>query len=102
MTLKNEEPNVVTVSIRPGMVDTDMQTELRDKHHSTMDEEDRKKFFDAKKEGKLLRPEQPGNVLARLALDAPSELSGKFLRYVDRQLIRDSHELICAAGMMKR
>ena len=100
MTLKNEERDVVTVSIRPGMVDTDMQTELRDKHHSTMDEEDRNKFFEAKREGKLLRPEQPGNVIAKLALNASLELSGKFLRYVDHRL-RDLRSLTRAAGMRK-
>ena len=57
-----------------------MQTELREKHHLTMDEEDRKKFLSAKTGGKLLRADQPGNVIAQLVLSAPNELSGRFLR----------------------
>jgi len=32
-------------------------------------------------EGKLLKPEQPGNVMSRLVLDAPPELSGQFLAW---------------------
>lgn len=81
MTLKNEEPNITSISIRPGMVDTDMQRDLREVHHTTMDEKDRKKFLGAKKDGSLLQPEQPGNVIARLAVEAPKDLSGQFLRY---------------------
>lgn len=86
MTLKNEEPDVTTVSIRPGVVDSDMQKEIREVHHSTMDEKDREKFLEAKEKGKLLRPEQPGNVIAALAVTAPKELSGKFLSWDDEAL----------------
>lgn len=86
MTLKNEEPDVTTVSIRPGVVDSDMQKEIREVHHTTMDEKDREKFLEAKEKGKLLRPEQPGNVIARLAIAAPKVLSGKFLSWDDETL----------------
>ncbi|KAG9768521.1 hypothetical protein KCU88_g7183, partial [Aureobasidium melanogenum] len=80
MTLKNEEPDVTSVSIRPGMVDTAMQGDIRDKYLQNMDEKDRGKFANAKKEGKLLPPEKPGHVIAELALRAEKELSGLFLR----------------------
>jgi len=63
-TLANEEQTVTAISIRPGVVDTEMQQDIREKHHSVMDEEDRKKFLELKAEGKLLRPEQPGNVIS--------------------------------------
>jgi NAD(P)-dependent dehydrogenase (short-subunit alcohol dehydrogenase family) len=79
LTLASEEPEVTTVSIRPGVVDTDMQVEVRG-HKSVMDEKDAEKFRTLFEEGKLLRPEQPGNVMARLAVGAGKELSGKFLR----------------------
>lgn len=59
MTLAAEEPGVTTLSIRPGVVDTGMQQDIREKHHKVMDENDRKKFLELKQEGKLLRPEQP-------------------------------------------
>jgi NAD(P)-dependent dehydrogenase (short-subunit alcohol dehydrogenase family) len=86
MTLKNEEPDVTVVSIRPGVVDTDMQKEIREEHEAAMDEKDREKFLEAKKTGKLLRPEQPGNVIAKLALGAPKELNGMFLSWNDEVL----------------
>jgi len=82
MTLKNEEPDVTSVSIRPGVVDTAMQGELRDKYLTNMDEQDQQKFINAKKYGKLLPAEKPGTVIAELAVRAPNELSGQFLRYV--------------------
>ena len=41
------------------------------------------RFKGLKEEGGLLRPEQPGNVLGRLAVEAEKELGGKFFRYVD-------------------
>jgi NAD(P)-dependent dehydrogenase (short-subunit alcohol dehydrogenase family) len=81
-TLAVEEPNVTTVSIRPGTVDTEMQRELREIHHEAMDKQDAEKFATLKSSGKLLRPEQPGHVMAKLAVGAGKELSGKFLKWV--------------------
>lgn len=79
-TLAAEEPDITTLCIAPGMVDTDMQKELRDVHLSSMKAEDAARFYDAHRGGTLLKPEQPGNVMARLVLDPPKELSGKYLR----------------------
>ena len=79
MTLVSEEPDIVTISLRPGVVDTEMQVEVRE-HKSLMDEKDADKFRTLFEEGKLLRPEQPGNVMGRLAVRAGKELSGKFLK----------------------
>lgn len=80
MTLAVEESEVTTLSIRPGTVDTEMQRELREVHHTAMDKKDADKFASLKSGGKLLKPEQPGHVLAKLAVDAPKELSGKFYK----------------------
>jgi len=80
LTLAVEEPEITTISIRPGAVDTEMQREIREIHHTTMDNEDAAKFASLKRDGKLLRPDQPGHVMAKLALNAPKELSGKFLK----------------------
>ncbi|KAF2086650.1 NAD(P)-binding protein [Saccharata proteae CBS 121410] len=85
-TLKNEEPDVTTMSIRPGVVDTAMQADLREIHTNVMDPKDAEKFRGLKSSGALLRPEQPGNVMARLVLDAPKELSGAFLNWNDHTL----------------
>ncbi|OQD73632.1 hypothetical protein PENDEC_c014G05747 [Penicillium decumbens] len=86
MTLGNEEPDVTSVSIRPGIVDTDMQRELRDDHGSNMSTDMHSKFTTIHKNGKLLKPEQPGHVMAKLVLDAPKEISGKFLSWDDKEL----------------
>jgi NAD(P)-dependent dehydrogenase (short-subunit alcohol dehydrogenase family) len=78
-TLAVEEPDVTTISIRPGVVDTDMQLEVR-RHNQVMNPKDAEKFKGLHEEGKLLKPEQPGNVMARLVVEAEKGLSGKFLR----------------------
>ncbi|KAB8338982.1 hypothetical protein FH972_021921 [Carpinus fangiana] len=84
LTLANEEADITTVSIRPGMVDTQMQVTLRDVHHSVMNKDDVAKFSEAKTSGKLLKPNQPGNVIARLVIGAPKALSGSFLSWDDQ------------------
>lgn len=80
LTLAVEEPDITTISIRPGTVDTEMQRELREIHHTTMDKKDVEKFAALKSENKLLRPDQPGHVIAKLALDCPKDLNGQFLK----------------------
>ncbi|KAI9769962.1 MAG: hypothetical protein M1840_003672 [Geoglossum simile] len=80
LTLANEEKSVTSISIRPGVVDTEMQKEIREVHGATMDQDDARRFRVLKEQGQLLKPEQPGHVIAKLALDAPKWLSGEFLR----------------------
>lgn len=77
MTVANEEKDITSIAIRPGVVDTDMQRDIREKHNTAMDPSDAMKFAELKVEGRLLKPEQPGHVMAKLILDAP-----KSLRYV--------------------
>jgi hypothetical protein len=74
-TLANEEPEVTSISIRPGWVDTEMHRVLREDYRIP-------RFIDIYTSGKLLNPEQPGHVMAKLVLDAPKSLSGRFLTYV--------------------
>lgn len=38
-------------------------------------------FVKLHEDGKLLKPEAPGEVIARLALEAPASLSGKFVSW---------------------
>jgi NAD(P)-dependent dehydrogenase (short-subunit alcohol dehydrogenase family) len=86
LTLSVEEPDVISIAVRPGVVDTDMQRSIREVHHETMSAKDREKFSDLKEKGGLLKPEQPGHVIARLAVGAGKELSGKFLTWNDAVL----------------
>lgn len=80
LTLSTEEPDVTSVSVRPGMVDTEMQREIREEHQTNMPPEAYKKFDEAHKNAKLLKPEVPGHIIARLVLDAPKKLSGRFIK----------------------
>lgn len=81
-TLAREEPEITSLAIRPGMVDTGMQEELRTQHVTALGAQDSQRFLDAHEGGNLLKPEQPGHVIGRLAVDAPRELTGKFITYV--------------------
>ncbi|KAF2872220.1 hypothetical protein BDV95DRAFT_606777 [Massariosphaeria phaeospora] len=86
LTLSGEEPDVTTISVRPGVVDTEMQREIREVHHGAMSAKDADKFMGLKKDGGLLRPEQPGHVIAKLAVEGGKELSGRFLSWNDEAL----------------
>ncbi|CAN9293647.1 unnamed protein product [Alternaria alternata] len=88
LTLSVEEPSVTTISIRPGVVDTEMQREIREVHHERMSGKDREKFSGLKSDGGLLKPEQPGYVIARLAVggDEVKSFNGKFLSWNDESL----------------
>ena len=81
LSLASEEPEITTIALAPGVVDTEMQRELREVHSISMLEQDADRFHTLHKEGGLLRPEQPGQIMARMVLDAPTKLNGRFLRY---------------------
>ena len=84
LTLAAEEPDITTISIRPGVVDTEMQRSIRETYNEQMDQKDMEKFNSLHKTGKLLSPEQPGHVIAKLVLNAERYLSGQFLRYFSK------------------
>jgi NAD(P)-dependent dehydrogenase (short-subunit alcohol dehydrogenase family) len=85
-TLANEERSIVTVAIRPGMVDTAMQEIIRGDMSKNMNTDEADKFKTAHRDGKLLPPEKPGHVMARLATNATKDLSGAFLTWSDDKL----------------
>ncbi|RAL68492.1 hypothetical protein DID88_007220 [Monilinia fructigena] len=89
-TLSVEEPLITSLAIRPGVVDTDMQREIRGySTNGVMDKKDAEKFLGLYEAGKLLKPEQPGGVLAGLAIDENLKevgLSGKYLSWDDKLL----------------
>ena len=85
-TLAVEETQITSIALRPGVVDTEMQRDIREKHSGAMDPKDAERFAELKTKGGLLKPEQPGHVIARLALEAPKEFSGKFLTWNAEEL----------------
>lgn len=80
-TLSFEEPDVVSVALRPGMVDTEMQNILRDNPKEVMKQSDHNIFVSAHAEGRLVKPEDCGHVIAALALKCPKSLSGEFCEW---------------------
>ncbi|KAF9464480.1 hypothetical protein BDZ94DRAFT_1354388 [Collybia nuda] len=80
-TLSEEEPSIVSVAIRPGMVDTNMQTQIRQNGASLMTEKDHQIFKDVHSSGKLVKPEDAGHVIAALALQAHKHMSGRFMSW---------------------
>ncbi|SCU88547.1 LAME_0E00298g1_1 [Lachancea meyersii CBS 8951] len=87
-TLASEEANVQAVAIAPGVVDTQMQTEIRDSlGPANMTREALKRFTDLHEKGELLSPKVPATIYANLALKGiRAEINGKYLRYNDAQL----------------
>ncbi|CRG88692.1 short-chain dehydrogenase [Talaromyces islandicus] len=86
LSLANEELDVTSIAVRPGMVDTEMQREIREDHANNMPSEAVSRFIGAHRDGKLLKPEQPGHVMAKLVLNAPHTLSGRFITWNDKEL----------------
>ena len=66
-TLANEEPDVAVYAIRPGVVDTEMQTEIR--AASQMSTQEKEKFLALHRDGQLLAPRVPAHVIAALAVN---------------------------------
>ncbi|MDN6065022.1 MAG: SDR family NAD(P)-dependent oxidoreductase [Lactococcus lactis] len=88
LTIAEAEQDIKTVSIAPGVVDTPMQGEIREKHSKSMKPESHKRFTDLFKDNKLLPPEVPAKVYVNLALknDWDSSMNGKYFRYNDESL----------------
>ncbi|KZS98052.1 NAD(P)-binding protein [Sistotremastrum niveocremeum HHB9708] len=80
-TFANEEPDIVSVAVRPGAVDTDMQGVLRATGPGAMNPTDISRFIQMHEAGTLVKPEDTGYVIASLALKAPKSLSGAFVSW---------------------
>ncbi|GAV53511.1 hypothetical protein ZYGR_0AK00130 [Zygosaccharomyces rouxii] len=88
LTVSKEGDGVKTISVAPGVVDTQMQVEIREKFGpSGMTPESLKRFNDLKATGGLLDVKVPAGIYAKLALEGiPNELNGEYVRYNDKRL----------------
>jgi len=84
--LAEEESKITTVSIRPGVVDTPMQDQIRREGPAAMKPEQIAYYQDLKTQGQLEPPEVPGRSIAWLALYAPNNMSGNFVNYDDADI----------------
>jgi len=85
-TLAKEEPDITSIAIRPGVVDTEMVATIRNEGSASMDQKDHNHFVHLHARGGLLTAEQPGHVIAALSLNGPEDLSGKFVSWDDDEL----------------
>ncbi|KAI1496613.1 hypothetical protein F5X99DRAFT_399804 [Biscogniauxia marginata] len=81
-----EEPSITSVALSPGKVDTEMQKAIREDGKKGMKPEVHANFVKEHETGRLLRPDEPGTVIAKLVVGATSDMSGKHYRW-------NSHEL---------
>ncbi len=84
--LAEEEPDVVSVAIRPGVVNTRMQEMIREEGPGAMSEDKVDYFQTLKSENKLEPANVPARAAAWLALHAPQEMSGEFVDYDDARI----------------
>lgn len=81
--LAAEESGITAVSVRPGVVDTAMQSVIRKTGDAGMTSEKVYYFKGLKADGALEPVHVPGRVIAWLALHAPLSMSGRFVDYED-------------------
>jgi hypothetical protein len=62
-----------------------MQRQLRETGSGYMDADVHESFIREKEEGLLSKPEDPGHVIAALAINGPESLSGEFIRWDDER-----------------
>lgn len=74
-----EEPDVISIAVRPGVVDTEMQKTIRQRGAEGMPQAEYERFVSYHEQGELLPPEVPGCTLAVLAIHARREWSGEFM-----------------------
>jgi len=93
-TLATEEKDIASFTVRPGVVDTDMQGLIRS--CEGMDPEAKNKFVTMHREGKLLPAHKPAFVLAALAVNGTREqpvANGKAIGAAGEFVSWDSSEL---------
>ncbi|RWA13104.1 hypothetical protein EKO27_g1985 [Xylaria grammica] len=76
-----EEPSITSVTVSPGKVDTAMQKQIREEGHTGMSPDVHASFVAEHENGRLLSPDQPGTVIAKLAIGATKTLTGKHYRW---------------------
>jgi NAD(P)-dependent dehydrogenase (short-subunit alcohol dehydrogenase family) len=81
-----EEPELTALAVRPGVVDTDMQTFIRQEGPRAMPSDQADYYRQLKDRGELEPAKIPARSIAWLALYAPREFSGLFLDYDDPRI----------------
>ena len=88
-----EVPDVTTLSVRPGVVDTDMQTYLRGQGRVSLKPDQYSYYSNLKKDNQLEPPEVPARSIAWLALFAPRHMNGEFRSYDDPDIDKPAEDI---------
>lgn len=81
--LAEEEPDVVAVAVRPGVIDTAMQAQIRDAGAANMLPDQHAHFVRLYESGDMMPPERPAQAIVALALYAPRSVDGEYLSWDD-------------------
>ncbi|EEB07971.1 hypothetical protein SJAG_03098 [Schizosaccharomyces japonicus yFS275] len=88
--LGSEEPDVMSVALRPGAVDTSMQDLIREERNKNAMGDMHDFFKNLKATGKLVNPEDIGKALTILSLQPTTKLSGQFVDW--KTIVHPSNE----------
>lgn len=91
--LAAEEPEITAVAVRPGVVDTEMQTFMRKEGPKVMPPQTAAFYRNIKEKGMLEPPEVPARSIAWLALHAPAGMSGEYRNYDDADIMGPAKDL---------
>jgi len=86
MTLGTEEPLISCIAVEPGVVDTEMQRQLREVYASALDEKDVEFFKMLHEKGRLIEPAEPARIIGLLVLRCPEILRGQCVKWDDEEL----------------
>jgi len=73
-----EEPDITSIALRPGVVETDMQSASRAKKMATLSPEDLVDYKANLAANPLLQPEVPGKIMVSLITSMDKKLSGGY------------------------
>jgi NAD(P)-dependent dehydrogenase (short-subunit alcohol dehydrogenase family) len=91
--LADEAPEITALSVRPGVVDTDMQTQIRSEGRASLKPDQFTYYQNLKKNKELEPPEVPARSIAWLALFAPRHMNGAFRSYDDPDIKKPAEDI---------
>lgn len=89
-----EAPQVTSLSVQPGPVDTGMHDALRADAHAALSLERARLYHDLRTEGRLRPPEEPARSIAWLTLAAPRDWSGQEIEHDDPRVLAGAEALL--------
>ncbi|KAK9468928.1 hypothetical protein V1512DRAFT_258244 [Lipomyces arxii] len=80
-TLAVEEPDVFAISVDPGVMDSAMQAEIREKHGTNMKQDHIDYLNKVKEDGSIPSIDPPASVIVSMVTKGPAELNGTYYAF---------------------